>query len=32
MYAYAKDKEIIELLKSVSPLKKDAIITLLKNK
>lgn len=30
--AYARDKEIIELLKNASPLKKDAIICLLKNK
>ena len=32
IYAYAKDKEIIELLKTASPIKKDAIISLLKNK
>lgn len=32
MYAYAQDKEIIELLKTASPIKKDAIISLLKNK
>lgn len=31
-FAYAQDKEIIELLKTASPLKKDAIICLLKNK
>ena len=32
IYAYSKDKEIIELLKTTSPIKKDAIISLLKNK
>lgn len=31
MYAYAKDKEIIELLRTASPTKKEAIIALLKN-
>jgi len=30
--AYRKDKEIIDLLKTASPEKKDAIITLLKSK
>ncbi|MDE6618477.1 MAG: helix-turn-helix domain-containing protein [Clostridiales bacterium] len=30
-YAYAQDKEIIELLKAASPTKKAAIICLLKN-
>lgn len=30
--AYSQDKEIIDLLKTASPLKKDAIICLLKNK
>lgn len=30
--AYSRDREIIELLKNVSPAKKDAIICLLKNK
>lgn len=32
IYSYSKDKEIIELLKSVSPEKKDLIIKLLKVK
>lgn len=31
IYAYQKDKEIIELLKYASPIKKEAIINLLKN-
>lgn len=31
IYAYQKDKEIIELLKNASPVKKEAIINLLKN-
>lgn len=31
IYAYEKDKTIIDLLKTVSPIKKDAIITLLRN-
>ena len=30
--AYQKDKEIIDLLKTASPIKKDSIINLLKNK
>ncbi|MDE6598318.1 MAG: helix-turn-helix domain-containing protein [Clostridia bacterium] len=32
IYAYSKDKEIIDLLNTVTPIKKDAIINLLKNK
>lgn len=32
MNAYRQDKDIIDLLKTASPSKKDAIITLLKNK
>lgn len=31
IYAYAKDREIIDLLKTATPIKKDAIINLLKN-
>lgn len=31
MYSYSKDKEIIDLLKSASSIKKEAIINLLKN-
>ena len=31
IYAYEKDKEIIDLLKNVSQIKKDSIINLLKN-
>ena len=31
IYAYAKDREIIDLLKTTTPIKKDAIINLLKN-
>ena len=31
-YAYSQDKEIIELLKTASPIKKEAILNLLKNK
>ena len=31
-YSYSQDKEIIELLKTASSIKKDAIINLLKNK
>lgn len=31
IYAYQKDKEIIELLKNANPVKKEAIINLLKN-
>ena len=32
MYAYATDKEIIDLLRSTSAARKEAILTLLKNK
>lgn len=32
MYAYATDKEIIDLLQSTSAARKEAILTLLKNK
>lgn len=32
MYAYAKDKEIVDLLRSASAARKEAILTLLKNK
>lgn len=32
IYAYSQDKEIIELLKTATPIKKEAIISLLKNK
>ena len=31
IYAYSKDREIIDLLKTATPIKKDAIINLLKN-
>ncbi len=31
IYSYSKDKEIIDLLKSASSIKKEAIINLLKN-
>lgn len=31
MYSYEKDKQIIDLLKTISPIKKEAIINLLKN-
>ena len=32
IYAYSQDREIIELLQNASTVKKDAIISLLKNK